>query len=361
MNSERPTRVASSWCGGLPPARVLILRALQLGDLLCAVPAFRAFRAAWPEAEIVLVGLPWAAAFVERYAAYLDGFREFPGYPGLPERPPRIERVPEFLREIQREQFDLAVQLHGSGPFVNSLTALFGARRCAGFYLPGDYRPDAEWFMPYPDHGKEIHRLLELVGFLGVPSMGDELDFPLRKSDHTALAAIDGAAGLAPGRYVCVHPGASVPERRWPTERFAAAAQILAARGYRIVLTGTARERGLTRQVADALAVPSWDFAGRTNLGTLAALLRGARLLLCNDTGVSHLAAALRAPSVVISTGNNPERWAPLDGRRHRVLCQPEGVSVAEVIDAITEVLNAHSPVPDKASGVRPLCDPCVS
>ena len=65
--------------GDAVPRRIIILRALQLGDLLCAVPAFRAIRSAWPEAEIVLVGLPWARGFVERFALYLDGFREFPG------------------------------------------------------------------------------------------------------------------------------------------------------------------------------------------------------------------------------------------------------------------------------------------
>src|SRR5262249_17278426 len=111
---------------GMPPTlrRVAVLRALQLGDLLCAVPALRSLRAALPEAEIVLVGLPWCRDFAARYGAYVDGFREFPGYPGLPERAPQIQRIPSFLAVMQAERFDLAVQLHGSGPFVNELTAL---------------------------------------------------------------------------------------------------------------------------------------------------------------------------------------------------------------------------------------------
>src|ERR687887_2066506 len=100
MTVYRPHRL------GRPcPRSVAILRALQLGDLLCTVPAFRALRAALPRARLVLVGLPWAKSFVERYSHLLDGFLEFPGFPGLPESTPRLERIPSFFRAAQREQF----------------------------------------------------------------------------------------------------------------------------------------------------------------------------------------------------------------------------------------------------------------
>jgi ADP-heptose:LPS heptosyltransferase len=320
------------------PRRVVVLRALKLGDLLCAVPAFRALRRAWPQAEITLVGLPWASDFVRRYPHYLNGFREFPGYPGLPEREPLIERIPAFLARLQAERFDLAIQLHGSGAFVNPLTALFGARRTAGFFSPGGYCPEQELFLPWPADGREVRRLLRLVEFLGLPAQGEELEFPLCAADSLALRSVRGTSALRPGEYVCIHPGASVPERRWPAGYFAAVGRALAGRGLQVVLTGSSAEAGLTEAVRRGIGTAALDLAGQTDLGSLGALLRDARLLVCNDTGVSHLADALRIPSVVLSTGNNPDRWAPKDARRHRVLRREDGADPEEVV-AVAECL----------------------
>lgn len=342
------------------PRKVLILRALKLGDLLVAVPAFRAFRSAWPEAEIVLVGLPWAASFVERFGMYLDGFRAFPGWPGLPEVEPDYVAIPSWLAAIQAEGFDLAIQLHGSGSFVNELIALFEARRSAGFARPGDHVPDPEGFIPWPESGLEIHRLLALVDALGVPRKGDHLEFPVRSGDRETLAGIGGVGEFTAGEYVCVHPGASVPERRWPPERFAAVADALAERGLRVVLTGSAGEADLSRAVASAMRHPALDLTGRTDLGPLAALIDGSKLLVSNDTGVAHLAVARKVPSVIVSTGDNPARWAPLDATTHRVLCDDaRGVAVADVLAEAEALLALEAPHPGPSPRLDPdLADP---
>jgi ADP-heptose:LPS heptosyltransferase len=258
-----------------PPRRVLVLRALHLGDMLCAVPALRAFRAAWPDAEIELVGLPWARAFFARFDQYLDGFQEFPGYLGLPEREPAISEIPAFLAAVQAERFDLALQLHGSGLIVNPLLMLLSATRAAGFYPAGEWCPDPESFRPWPERGLEIRRLLSLAEFLGIPAQGEGLEFPIREADRAALVSIMRAEPPRPGRYVCIHPGASVRERGWPLESFAAVAAALAAHEHGIVLTGTAREAGLTRGTSHGAGTTCLDLAGRTDLGSLAALLEG--------------------------------------------------------------------------------------
>ncbi len=336
-------RMTSNW-HDRPPRRVAVLRALQLGDMLCAVPALRALRAALPRAEIRLIGLPWARAFARRLDRYLDGFHALPGYPGLPEQPPRPDEVPAFLAAMQRERFDLVVQLHGSGTVSNPLALLLGGAQTAGFYARGQYCPDTTRFIPYPEELHEIHRLLRLPEALGIPAQGDELEFPLSPRDRAAAQALAEAHGLARGAYACVHPG-SRSACRWSLERFAAVADALAAGGLHVVITGTADESALARELAGRIRHPAVDLTGRTDLGAAAALLEGARLLVCNNTGVSHLAAALRVPSVVL-VENHAEaaRWAPLDARRHRRVIGCATATPAAVLRECRDLLAADRP-----------------
>jgi ADP-heptose:LPS heptosyltransferase len=308
------------------PQHIAVLRALQLGDLLCAIPALRALRRALPQAKITLVGLPWARSFTQRFTHFIDDFIALPGYPGLREVPANVRAIPSFFTQMQWREFDLAIQLHGSGELTNPLLVLFGARLNAGFYLPSGYCPDPEHFLPWPDALPEIGRCLALMKYLGVPLAGPHLEFPLLPEDYPGLPAV--TRRLRPGEYVCVHPGARLASRRWSVESFARVADVLASLGLRVVLTGSAEETGLTQAVAQAMHSRPLDLAGRTSLGGVAALLNRARLLICNDTGVSHIAAALRLPSIVVCCGSDPARWAPLDRELHRVVyhsieCRP--------------------------------------
>lgn len=308
----------------LPDApRILVLRALVLGDTLCAVPALRAIRRAWPRAHIALLGLPASREVLSRLDC-VDEWIAFPGWPGLPEQPPDVAALPGFLAAMQARQWDLAVQLHGSGQLTNPLVALFGARQVAGFHAAGT-APPSPLHCPRPEQGHETQRLLALCRHLGLPVDGDALEFPLRPEDNAALRSAWPGWGDA-GAYACVHAGAQLPSRRWPPARFAAVAQGLHEAGLAVVLTGAASERALVAELAgllDARGVPHVNLVGRTTLWSLGALLKRARLLVCNDTGVSHIAAALRVPSVVVSCGSDAARWAPPDHALHRVLAKP--------------------------------------
>lgn len=307
--------------------RIAVFRALQLGDMLCLSPALRALRAARPHAEITLISLPWAEDFARRLSDYIDRFEVFPGAPGFPEQPADEAALPGFIEAMRARRFDLLLQCHGSGERSNPLLQGFGAQRLAGFHGPQQASPDPRSFIAWDEERNEVLRYLDLLAHLGMPACGDQLELPLRADDFNALR--QAAPGLAPpGEYVCIHPGARYSSRRWPVQRFAAVAERMAQQGWQVVLTGAASEAALCAQLATTARVPLLNLAGQTSLGAMAALVAGARLLVCNDTGLSHVAAALATPSVVISSGSNARRWSPLDQDLHRVLwtqteCRP--------------------------------------
>jgi ADP-heptose:LPS heptosyltransferase len=144
-----------------------------------------------------------------------------------------------------------------------------------------------------------------------------------------------------------MHPGARDLRRRWPAENFAYVGSRLLAEGYTVVLTGSEEERSLLQEVKDHMQYPVIDIIeklGNVSLGELAAIIGHSALLVSNDTGVSHVAAALRVPSLIIfSTYSNFSRWAPLDRVLHRTLPADQASHPKNVVDIIFNLLSQQN------------------
>lgn len=328
---------------GLDVKKMLIFRALQLGDMLCAVPALRALRAAVPEARITLVGLPWAEQFATRFDMYIDEFIAFPGHAALPEQAVNEALIPAFYRTVREMRCDLAVQMHGSGQISNRIVQDFGATVNTGFAIHDGSEIDREQlarFLDYPQAAAEPLRLLQLAEFLGAPARGTHLEFPLTEHDQRELEESGLIAGLSSGDYICIHPGARHKDKCWPPQRFAKVADRLAQEsGLRIVLTGSAKETDLAEAVASRMRSQAINTAAPISIGAMAALMSRSRLLVCNDTGVSHIAAGLKLPSVVIFSKADMRRWAPLDRDLHRCIQDPDGTRAEAVLQHARELL----------------------
>ncbi|HZW02981.1 MAG TPA: glycosyltransferase family 9 protein [Anaerolineaceae bacterium] len=332
------------------PQEIAIFRALQLGDLLVSVPALRALRFANPEAIVTLIGLPWARAFVSRFSMYLDDWIEFPGYPGLPEREPDMAAVPSFFAEVQQRRFDLAIQMQGSGRISNGILAGFRAKISAGFHPVGNVTVSPSSFLPYPEDLPEPLRLLRLMEHLGIPAQGTYLEFPILQDEWQAYEQMVRAENLRPGEYICIHPGARAEERRWPVERFAIVADRLSDQGWPIVITGSPEEVPLAAEMVGAMKRAPINLTGRTDLGVAAAWISQARLLICNDTGVSHIAAALNVPSVVLFSASDPLRWGPLNRKLHQVVTNAGAVPASNVIERAEKILSDQRMAPQSKS-----------
>ncbi len=341
------------------PRTVLVMRALPgLGDLLCATPALRALRAALPHARITLLGMPELRGLVARYAHLVDEFLCFPGFPGLPESPANVMTLPGFLRAVQG-RFDLALQMHGNGTISNIFVQLLGARRAAGFHAPSLPCPDPAGFAPYPEDQPEPLVWLALLRFLGVPAVGQQLEFPLGPGDEAEMTMVLQGAGVeADARLALLHVGASELQRRLGPDMLARIADGLALRGFQVVLTGNADERPVAAAVQAHAARRPVDLSGRSSVGALGALVRRAQLVVTGDTGVSHLASALRTPSVVVFLASDVRRWAPLDRTRHHVLdfsaTPPSADAILAEADAVLATAVPATAVPAEIGADAP-------
>ncbi|MGY1773643.1 glycosyltransferase family 9 protein [Blastococcus sp. SYSU D00813] len=312
------------------PPTAVVLRPLGLGDLLTGVPAIRAVRAAVPGHRLVLA----TTAALEPLARLVDAVDDV-----LPAR--ELEPL-----DWAGPAPDLAVDLHGKGPLSHVVVADLHPRRLLTFDSPG--YPGPTWYLD--EH--EVRRWCRLVSEgLGVEADPDALDLAV----PAVPPPVTGAA--------VVHPGAAYPGRRWPPERFAAVARHLAATGHDVRVTGGPAEVELARSVAAAAGLgPDAVLAGTTTSLELAAVVAAARVVVCGDTGVAHLATAYRRPSVVLFGPVSPALWGPParaglgGGALHVVLWHGDGtgdpwgteldpalarITVDEVVESVDDLLAA--------------------
>jgi len=270
----------------LAVASLLVLRALGLGDLLTAVPALRALCAAFPDRRRLLAAPRGLAPLV---ALAVPGFEALaaPAWVGGGARPD-----PAFAERLPRGA--LAVNLHGRGPDSHRLLLATRPQRLIAF----DTADGPAW----DEDEHEVVRWCRLLLACDIPA--DPADLEL---------VAPGASPRGPGGPTLIHPGAASPSRRWPVERWAAVARGERARGREVLVSGSASERPLAARIAERAGLPaSANRAGATaDLVGLLRLVAGAGRVACADTGVAHLATALRVPSVVLFGPTDPARWGP--------------------------------------------------
>jgi ADP-heptose:LPS heptosyltransferase len=295
--------------------KLAVLRANAIGDYLVSLPALEALRAAYPKAELVLLGAGWHAGFLAGRPGPVDRCLAVPPTAGVrDDRPPSPPAMVErFFARMRVERFDLAVQLQGGGRHSNPFVRRLGARVTAGSQAPD--APALDRTVPYTGHQHEIHRFLEVAGLVGATPVTLEPRLQVTDADRAEAAA---ALAAEDRPLVVLHPGANDPRRRWPTERLAVVGCELARKGARLAVVGTAADRPLAERLLAGLDGDAADLAGRLSLGGLAGLLERASLLVGNDSGPRHLAAAVGTATVAVHWSVSLGSYGPLDRARHR-------------------------------------------
>jgi ADP-heptose:LPS heptosyltransferase len=296
--------------------KIAVLRAGGIGDLIFALPALEALRAAYPHANIALLGTKHHVDLLRGRSSPVDRVIPVPPCHGVNMRdgPENSRSLASFIAEMREEHFDLALQLHGGGRYSNPFLLELGARVTAG--LRASDAPPLDRSMPYYYWQPEIARYLEAVSLVGARPVTITPRLRLMQRD---IAESEDAVPESDTPLVLLNVGASDGRRRWPPERFAAVGDALAERGATILLNGSRAERELNQQVASRMHSPCTDLSGRLSLRGLLGLAWRCALMVSNDTGPLHMAGAVGAPTVGIYwCGNMVNGGGALTRTRHR-------------------------------------------
>jgi heptosyltransferase II len=347
------------------PKRILIRGTNWVGDSIIAIPAMRAIRNLYPKAHIALLVRPWVKDIYAE-ADFVDEILEY-------DKTGRHKGFSGFLRlisEIKARRFDLAILLQNA--FEAALIAWCAripqrigyARDGRGVLLTGACAID-----PDVRHVHQAHYYLAMLSAAGLlesrlwerKDYELSIDLGIRDRDRAAASSMLREMGVGDGEpIVGINPGAFYGEAKcWFPERFAGVADTLADQYQaRIVIFGSATDLRTAELVASKMQRPSIILAGQTTLGELMALLKRCTLLITNDSGPMHLAAALDVPQLAIFGSTSEVATGPLSRTavviKHQVDCNPcflrkcptdfrcmKGITVERVIEAARTVLEA--------------------
>jgi ADP-heptose:LPS heptosyltransferase len=356
--------------------RVLAIRLDNLGDVLLATPAIHAIRESLPEAEITLltseVGAqigrlnPDVAEVVVYRAPWMDPWRRLPHDP---------QREMEAIARIRDGRYDAAVifsSFHQSPLPAAFLCYLAGIplRLAASIDGPGSLLTTRHKHPERMMH--EVERGLDLVAAVDMRTSDDRLVLRIPDEAHAEAAAL--ISGHRP--LVVVHPGCTMPARTYSWEQYAESIELLVRDlDARVVLTGVAEERPLVEAIRARL--DPWvrprvtAAAGTLAFPAFAALIASADVVVTNNTGPMHIAAAVETPVVALfALTNPPEQWGPwrVPHRMlwHEMPCRLcynrvcptthdclTRVSAAEVIRAVADLLCATAAPPDAPTSAK--------
>jgi lipopolysaccharide heptosyltransferase I len=326
--------------------RILIIKPSALGDIVLALPALASLRASLPKAKISWFIRP-------EYAPLLDGVDGIDEVIGFDRKllgkwwynPKAFAALVRLVGRLRRARFDLVIDLQGL-----LRTALFAwLTRCKRRFGMDLSREFATLFYTHKiaQDTESIHVIdyyQKVVSAAGASVKAYEFNLTPMSEAIGSIAGRLTEYGVRSGRYAVFVPGSTHASKCWPVENFAVLADKITSKfDLSIIAVGTNVEKPLVRKLEAGSNVQIIDFAGLTDIPQLIALLSGAKVVVSNDTGPGHIAAALGVPVVMIFGATNPARIRP-HGRHNTVAaiepnkrgCEIESSDPKYTIEAVT-------------------------
>ena len=303
---------------------ILCVRLDYLGDVLMTTPAMRALKQSLPGCRITLLTSAGGAA-VTRFIPEIDDTISYaaPWLKSSEEHDAHIDLA--MIERLRSCRFDAAVifTVYSQSPLPAAMLChLAGIPLRLAHCRENPYRLLTDWVPddePQERTRHEVRRQLDLVATVNAQASDDRLSFRIPGADSAWAGSCLQALGVDSGRpWIVLHPGASASSRCYPPQHWRALAQLLAAQlQCPLLFTGSEQEAPLVDEIS--AGVPgAHSLAGRLDLGKLAALIALSPLLISNNTGPVHIAAAVGTPVVDLYALTNPQHtpWQVA----HRVL-----------------------------------------
>jgi len=299
--------------------RVCVYRNGQVGDTICALPAMWAIRKAYPDAHLTLLttpvirdlpsakdildGVDWIDEIKVYYKDEIDTFA----------------KSLRFLSDLRHKPFDVWIELpiETAGPrrlLRNMLAArIAGSRWGCGWlasFLPFAVQTQAEYQQQFPN---EVERLLELLRRYDLdPDREVVFPLPIGTRQKEKVDRLIDEYSLNSSRLVAIAPSAKREPNRWPPERFVNVGRHLVSLGFKVILIAGPGDRPLCEEVAQGIGLDAFNLSGLTSINESCELLRRCELLICNDSGVQHMAAAVGTRCLALfSARDMPGKWSP--------------------------------------------------
>jgi len=307
---------------------ILIIKPSSLGDIVLALPTLSALRRSFPDARISWLIRPDFAPLLENHPHLTDIIpfeRRFLGKAWF--HPLAFGSLLSLIWRLRRSKFDAIFDLQGllrtaSLAWLTGCKKRFGmanARELAHIFYTDKIQQDIEC----------VHLIdfyLKIIQTAGTEDLSVEFLFPQEPAAADSANRLLARHGVTPGNYVIFVPGSAHRDKCWPIERFADLADKISSKfHFSIVATGVESEKSCIDRLESLSDVPIANLAGLTSLSDLIAILRFARLVVSNDTGPGHIAAALGTPLVMIFGRSNPARVAPYGRKNCVVAVEPFG------------------------------------
>lgn len=330
-----------------------------LGDIVLALPALTALRESFPDAKISWLVRPEFAPLLENHP-HLDEIIPFDrkslGRAWC--NPKAFSALISLILQLRRSRFDVVFDFQGLFrtailAWLSGCKKRFGkanSRELAHLFYTDQIEQDAE----------SIHLVdfyLKMVKAAGADNLSVRFELPSNPADVDSVNKLLKSCSIDSGEYVVFVPGSAHKDKCWPSERFAALADKITSQfNLPVIAVGAASDKNLIEKIDNLAKSPVINFAGRTSLKELVELLRAARLVVSNDTGPGHIAAALGTPLVMMYSWSNPARIAPYGRPQCMVAREPYGrglkiksknpkhnvsnITVDEVFQKVREQLN---------------------